>query len=170
MDSEAVALHQTVFVKDGTITEIGPADGYSLSGAAEVVDGGGRFLIPGLADMHVHVWSDSDLPLYVANGVTLVRNMWGESATLALRVRVAADNVLGPRIVTAGRLVDGDPPVWGEYSGVARSADEARTMMDEQQRAGFDFFKIYARLSLDTFDAIAAQFAGDRISLCRPRP
>ncbi len=155
METDTVVPGQSVFVSDGVITEIAPANEVSTASTAVVVDGSGKYLIPGLADMHVHIWSDSDLPLYVANGVTLVRNMWGAPETLAMQNRVQAGITVGPRIVTAGQLVDGDPPIWGEYSGVARNAKEARDLMHEQQAAGYDFFKIYALLDLETFNGIA---------------
>ncbi len=156
MASDSVDEDQSVFLKDGIIVEIARSSQYRPTTGATVVDGTGKFLIPGLADMHVHVWADSELPLYVANGITLVRNMWGEPTTLAMRDRVESGEVMGPRIVTAGRLVDGDPPIWGKYSAVATSSDEARALMDDQRQEGFDFFKIYAGLSVDTFDGIAA--------------
>src|SRR5262245_42103530 len=105
MTSEAALEAQTVLVKNGAIAALGPAAELTCDAACTRVDGTGKFLLPGLADMHVHVWSDAELPLYVANGVTLVRNMWGEQVTLDMRKRVADGSVLGPRIVTAGRLV-----------------------------------------------------------------
>lgn len=156
MASDSVDEDQSVFLKDGIIVEIARSSQYRPTTGATVVDGAGKYLIPGLADMHVHVWSNSELPLYVANGITLVRNMWGDPSTLAMRDRVESGDVMGPRIVTAGQLVDGDPPIWGEYSGVATSPDEARALMDDQRQSGFDFFKIYSRLSVETFDGIAA--------------
>jgi hypothetical protein len=156
MASDSVDVDQSVFIKNGVIVEIAHSNQYAPNTGATIVEGAGKFLIPGLADMHVHVFAESELPLYVANGITLVRNMWGEPVTLAMRDRVESGEVIGPRIVTAGRLVDGDPPIWGEMSGVATSSDEARALMDEQRQEGFDFFKIYSRLSADTFDGIAA--------------
>ena len=156
MASEAAIPGQRVLVKGGAIVALGPAAELSCDAECTRVDGTGKFLIPGLADMHVHVWAEGELPLYVANGVTLVRNMWGEPVTLAMRRRVEEGSVLGPRIVTAGRLVDGDPPIWGEASAVATTPERARALMDEQKAAGFDFFKVYSRLTPDVFDAIAA--------------
>ena len=173
MTDDSVQSRQSVFVQDGKIIAIGHADALAPAASMTVIDGSGKFLIPGLADMHVHAWNDSELVLYVANGVTLVRNMWGEAPTLEIRDRINAGETLGPRIVTAGRLTDGDPPIWGEYSGVARSAEEAAQQMDEQRAAGYDFFKIYAMLTLETFDGVAAHskktgfpFAGQRTGSC----
>ena len=156
MVSEAALAGQTVLVKGGTIVAVGPARELTCDADCTRVDGTGKFLIPGLADMHVHVWAEGELPLYVANGVTLVRNMWGEPLTLAMRRRVEEGKILGPRIVTAGRLVDGDPPIWGEASAVATTPERARALMDEQKAAGFDFFKVYSRMTPEVFDAIAA--------------
>ena len=156
MVADSLAENRTVFIKDGAILKIANAGEYAPSAETEVVDAAGKFLIPGLSDMHVHIWSESELVLYVANGVTLVRNMWGEPPTLGLRDRVASGGAFGPRIVTAGRLVDGDPPIWGEFSGVATTAAEAQDLIDAQRAAGFDFFKVYARITLETFDGIAA--------------
>jgi imidazolonepropionase-like amidohydrolase len=156
MSSDVTLPSQTVLVKDGKILDVGPSAELACGAGCTKVDGTGKFLLPGLADMHVHVWAEAELSLYVANGVTLVRNMWGEPVTLAMRRRVEEGSVLGPRIVTAGRLVDGDPPIWGEASAVATTAERARALMDEQKAAGYDFFKVYSRLSPEVFDAIAA--------------
>lgn len=155
MEAEGVQPGQSVYVKDGRIRMVAGAGEFRVPETAERVDATGMYLLPGLADMHVHVSSPNDMALYVANGVTLVRNMWGFPETLALRKRIEAGEVLGPRIVTAGALVDGDPPIWGEFSGVAKTPEDARRLLEEQQAAGFDFFKVYALLQREVFDAIA---------------
>lgn len=155
MDTERVDEHRTVVVARGHITAVAPADAIRLAPGIVQVDGRGRFLIPGLADMHVHVWSDLDLPLYVANGVTLIRNMWGNAETLDRRRRIAEGKLLGPRMLTAGPLADGDPPVWSQAL-VVRDAAEACAQMAKQQREGFDFFKIYDKISPAAFDGIVA--------------
>ncbi len=155
MDAERVDAHQTVVVAHGQITLVAPAGAVPLAPTVRQIDGRGRFLIPGLADMHVHVWSDRELPLYVANGVTLVRNMWGDAAALDRRRRIAEGRVLGPRLFTAGPLADGDPPVWSSAL-VVHDAGEACMRMAEQQRDGYDFFKIYNNISSQTFDGIVA--------------
>jgi imidazolonepropionase-like amidohydrolase len=156
MTGESVLEGRTVLVKDGRIVAVEPTGKITVDEDARVVDGAGKFLTPALADMHVHIWSESDLLPYVANGVTLVRNMWGEPSTLAMRDRISKGEILGPRIVTSGKLVDGDPPIWGDASGVATTAEEAVALMDEQKVGGYDFFKIYNRLEPEVFEAIAA--------------
>ena len=150
---------QTVVVQDGRIAEIGPSEQVRPPSGAIVVDGTGRYLIPGLADMHAHVYSDSELLLYVAHGVTRIRNMWGSHTSLAMRARSDSGVITAPRILTAGRLVDGSPPLWGETSASVTDPETARVIMDEEQEAGFDFLKVYETLSAETFDAIAAHAA-----------
>jgi imidazolonepropionase-like amidohydrolase len=72
-----------------------------------VIDRAGRWLMPGLADMHVHTWVDDDLTMFVAAGVTTVRNMWASRSTSRCGREIARGEVLGPTIVTAGALIDG---------------------------------------------------------------
>ncbi|HKW10892.1 MAG TPA: hypothetical protein VJO33_10985, partial [Gemmatimonadaceae bacterium] len=117
----------TVVVRGNRIASIG-AD--SAPADARVVDGRGKFLIPGLWDMHVHAaWpnmADPVAELFVANGVTGVRDMWGDPGVIRdWRSHVAERDGRHPRIVAAGNLVDGPEPVWPNSIRVA-NADEAR--------------------------------------------
>ncbi len=156
MDSERVLANQTVVVRGDRIVRVAPADTIALAQGVRAIDGAGRFLAPGLADMHIHlIGGDHDLPLYVASGVTLVRNMWGSPATLALRARVRGGDPLGPEIVTAGPLLDGDPPI-RRGATIIRTPDEAARQVADQAAAGYDFIKVYGNLRPETFDAIAA--------------
>lgn len=141
-----------VFIKDGVITAIEPTGMRSTSAAGRVIDGTDLTLIPGLADMHIHLWDERDLIAYLAHGVTTVRNMWGTPRDLATKRRVASGELLGPRIITAGALTDGDPPVW-EASTVARTPEEIRAQMDQEKAAGYDFLKVYSNMSKEVFDA-----------------
>src|SRR5690349_25075118 len=77
MDRERVLRDQTVVVRDGKISALGPEKEIAVPADAARVDGRGKFLLPGLADMHVHVWDQDDFTLLLANGVTTVRNMFG---------------------------------------------------------------------------------------------
>jgi imidazolonepropionase-like amidohydrolase len=154
MDTERVVNDQTVVISEGRITHIEPADSIHLAPEVTVIDGDGKFLVPGLADMHVHIWSDKEPPLYVAKGVTTVRNMWGAESTLKLREDINAGHVLGPTMITAGPLVDGSPRIW-EGSVEVDDPEEAREIVREQQAAGYDFIKVYSNLSPEVFHAIA---------------
>lgn len=86
-----------------------PAPGLAISAPedAQRIDGRGRVAMPGLADMHVHVWDENDLCHFVATGVATVRNMFGDPVHLAWRERIEAGELVGPRLYIAGPTVDG---------------------------------------------------------------
>src|SRR6185503_5303753 len=100
MDREGVPADQTVLVRDGVIVAVGPAGAETVPADALRIDGHERFLLPGLADMHVHVWDEHDLWLFVANGVTTVRNMFGSEQHLDWRAKIERGELVGPRIYT----------------------------------------------------------------------
>ena len=110
MDRERVLEDQTVVVEGERIRAIGPAERLQPPHGSAIIDGRDKYLMPGLADMHVHVIEEDQLLLFIANGVTTVRNMWGEPKHLEWRERINASDLLGPAIYTAGAIVDGDPP------------------------------------------------------------
>jgi hypothetical protein len=157
MTDENIIERQTVLVRDGVIVAIGPSDELEFNESAIVVAVDGKYLIPGLADMHVHSSpAEVSLPIFVGYGVTQIRNMGGADADLLRwRADIEAGDRLGPRIVTAGPIVDGSPPALSFAVSVA-NADEAIAEMDAQQAAGFDFLKVYSLLSAEAFHAIAA--------------
>ena len=109
MDAE-VRTSQTVVVRDGWITAVGPTGQATYPAGATVVDGAGRFLIPGLSDMHAHVYSEAELLLYVAHGVTRIRNMWGSHTALAMRARSDSGVVRARRGSRDERSTSGPSP------------------------------------------------------------
>lgn len=153
MSSNAVLADQTVVVRGDRIVALGPAADTAVPEGATRIEGKGRWLMPGLADMHVHTWSTDDFPLFLANGVTTVRNMFGSEMQLAWRQQIEAGELLGPTMITAGPIVDGDPPVW-PGSTVLTDPAQAEQVVLEQSRAGYDFLKVYAGLKLDVYDAL----------------
>ena len=168
----------TVVVADGRITALGKDGTVTPPAGARVVDATGKFLIPGLWDMHVHAaFPGIDglfLPLLVANGITGAREMfsrldWVDSA----RARVRRGDFPGPRLVASGHILDGTPPIWPGSVAVATAA-EARRAVDSLAAAGADFIKVYSRLSPEAFFAAAREakakglpFAGHVPSLVR---
>ncbi|MCB9897288.1 MAG: amidohydrolase family protein [Planctomycetes bacterium] len=153
MDKERDLPDQTVIVRDQRIEVVGPRREVELPKDARVIDGAGLWLMPGLADMHVHAWSPNHLVLDLANGVTTIRNMAGSPLHLLWRARVENGQLLGPRIITAGPIIDGDPPVWNG-SAVATSPEEADAIVRAQHDAGYDFIKVYDRLQPDAYAAV----------------
>ena len=117
MDRERVIANQTVVIKNGVIAEIGDAKKVKLPKGAVRIDGAGKYLIPGLVDMHTHLLSDSDefpdsigpdeLRVMVANGVTTVRFMIGTTELLTLRSRSAAGEIDAPTIFVASPHLTG---------------------------------------------------------------
>lgn len=155
MDGEALLANQTVLISGGQISQIGATDSVTVPPHALIIEGQGRFLMPGLADMHAHPMRPADLALYLANGVTSVRAMWGEPSLLKLRESIRAGEIPGPRIYTSGRIVGGQPP--HHFGTVALGeAEQAAAVIDAQITAGFDFIKVYSLMSPQAFDAIAS--------------
>lgn len=137
-----------------------------------VLDGSGKFLMPGLWDFHVHVFSvpgeeDFALPLYILNGITGVRDV-GALRSLPEQQRVAAaierGERVGPRLVLAGALIDGPPGSWPGQM-VAVSPDEGRKRVRESKAAGWRSIKSYSLLSEPTYLAIADEAQRQHLTL-----
>ncbi|WP_129645843.1 amidohydrolase family protein [Peristeroidobacter agariperforans] len=155
MDQERVLENWTVVVVHDRIRELGPAASVSIPDNATVIDGRGKYLMPGLADMHAHTWEEEDFPLLLANGVTTIRNMFGGPIHLRWKKSIVAGEFAGPNIYTAGPIIDGNPPIWP--GPVVENAAQAHRTVAEQQAAGYDFLKIYSRLSSEAYDAIVQE-------------
>ncbi|MEZ4587596.1 MAG: amidohydrolase family protein [Gemmatimonadales bacterium] len=170
MDGPAVP-DATVLVRDGRIVALGPRAAVRPTERAELIDAAGGYLVPGLWDLHVHVLNpgapELAFPGLVANGVTGVRDMNGAlSLDSIARLKRALDEgtVVGPRLVVAGRLVDGparSPGARGPNTAVVTSVDEARAAVDRLADDGADFIKVYHALPLDLLRAVAEE-AGAR--------
>jgi hypothetical protein len=145
---------QTVVISGDKVLDVANSKNVNVPPSARVVDGKSKYLIPGLWDMHVHATDvDSALPLYIANGVTGVREMWGPPDANKFRGDLAAKHLIAPHIYLGSPIVDGKPPVWPDSIAV-ETADEARRVVDEQKQKGADFIKVYSFLSRDAYFAI----------------
>lgn len=146
----------TVVITGDRITAVDSAGEVTIPRDALVVDATGKFLIPGLWDMHVH-WELKDyLPLFIANGVLGVRMMWGTPAHHEWVKQTASGELLGPRLSIASPIIDGPKPIWKGSVGVANAA-EAREAVVRAKEAGADFIKVYSLLSREAYFAIAAE-------------
>lgn len=172
----SLRLEQTVLVAGNRITAVGAADQIRTPDDADLVDGAGGFLIPGLWDMHVHsvanvTWdmgvrsisnAEWHLPLFLAYGVTGVRNMNDATAdptlnlTNSVKRRLTEGTLPGPRLLASGPAVDGDPPLTSNPV-IVRSAVEARAVVDTLANHGADFVKVYENLSREAYFAIIDQ-------------
>jgi imidazolonepropionase-like amidohydrolase len=155
MDRERTLPGQTVLVRGDRIVEIGPAARVKVPDGAVQVDGRGKFLIPGLAEMHAHIpggeASDAvverTLFLYVAGGITTVRGMLGHPRHLELRARVTRGELLSPTIYAAGPSLNGN--------SVPSPAAAAKAVV-EQKAAGYDLLKIHPGVTREVFDTLVA--------------
>lgn len=153
MDRERTVPGQTVLVQDGVITAVGPASEVTVPAGATRIDGSGRYLMPGLAEMHAHVPPAQERPpqdalddilfLYVANGVTTIRGMLGSPYQLDLRAELERGEYLGPTFYVGAPSVNGNS---------APNPDAAETLIRSAAEAGYDLQKIHPGLSRATWD------------------
>lgn len=169
MDAERVLEGQTVLTRGDRIVALGPEKEVEIPRDAIRIEGSGRFLIPGMADLSVHLVDGNDLILYVANGVTAVRALGGTEAVLALRDEVAAGRRLGPMIVVGGATLDKDPPTRvGNRS--LRTPEDARRAVAEQGRAGYDFVRVSAMLPPAVYAAVVEEARAEGIPVAGDAP
>ena len=176
---------QTVVVRDGRIVSIAASAPGALPGTARHIDGRGKWLMPGLADMHVHTLNDRAgrlffkdpgfrdgtvrneqvfLP-YIANGVTQVLDLQSMSETIGQRVLIESGQILGPHLALAA-MIDGEPAQWPlGMTRIATTPEQGRQTVRDIAAEGYDFVKVYSTLSLETFSAIVdeARHRGMRV-------
>jgi hypothetical protein len=176
MDRERVLMDQTVIVTDGRISKIGVAKKTKVPKGATEIDGAGQYLIPALADMHVHMigltwnimfppqaqFTAEDLDFnkilfpYVANGVATVEIMSALPDHLALRDQIARGEVLGPRLILS-KMIDGPEKAFPEPIAVwVDDAASARQAVLDAKEAGYDRMKVYGFLNRESYDSILA--------------
>jgi hypothetical protein len=111
IDRDEVLADQTVIVEGDRIATLGPTGSVAIPADARRIDAYGRYLMPGLIDMHVHI-RERELAAYVANGITSVRNMWGYVELPDIMRRIESGAVVGPTIYSASPGFDAPPPYW----------------------------------------------------------
>ena len=154
MDSDRILNEQTVLVRGESIVGIGPASKLKVPGGALRIDGKGKYLMPGMAEMHGHIpppeapkeFIEAVLFMYVANGVTTVRGMLGAPGQLELRDKANHGEMLSPALYLAGPSFNGNS---------INSPAQAVELVREQKRAGWDLLKVHPGLTRDEYDAMA---------------
>lgn len=154
MDRERVIEKQTVIVRDGRIAEIGPTNKIKVPDGAARIEGAGKFLMPGLAEMHGHIpppqapkaYTEAVLFLYAANGITTVRGMLGAPNQLELRERANRSEIISPTLYLAGPSFNGNS---------VNSPEQAVAMVRQQKQEGWDLLKVHPGLTKDEYDAMA---------------
>jgi hypothetical protein len=156
MDTDRVMRDQTVITRDDRIVFAGPAASARVPDEATVVDGRGSYLMPGLTDMHVHVHEPEELLSDLVWGVTTVASYSGNQQTLRWRHAVDDGTMVGPTIYTTAPIIDGVPPINSTHIEVATPA-EAKTVVDFEKDAGYDFVKVYNNVSPAVYHAILTE-------------
>src|SRR5580700_7576611 len=168
--TSSVRSDSTVVITGAHITAVSDSENFKLPSGARVIDGRGRYLIPGLWDMHVHSafgdWfpggRDIILPLFIANGVTGVRDMGGDvPALLAWRKQLAEGEIIGPRMIISGPMLDGYLPDGKSLrfpsSIPVTTPASAVAAVDSLKAQGVDFIKVQSELSDDAYHAAATE-------------
>ena len=154
MDRTGTLQSQTVLIEDGRITAIGPSSAIAIPSGALRIRGAGKYLIPGLIDMHVHI-RGADLEQYLAAGVTSVRNMWGFEELPAIIRDVDSKARRGPRIFSLTAGFDGSPAIWPQTQ-LSDNPALVAGLVERQYDLGFREIKVYQSLSRAAFDSIVA--------------
>ncbi len=151
MDREQVLADHVVLVRDGKIADVGPRNRVQIPAEARRIDGRGGYLVPGLADFHVHLRLPTDPGAYLYYGVTALADMGGPDHVRAWRDSIHGGRAVGPEIFV-GRFMNGP----GTRGGV-ETVDAARDVVTEAASVGFDFIKVYNALTVDQFAAIMGE-------------
>jgi imidazolonepropionase-like amidohydrolase len=162
----AVEEDQTVLVEKGRIKAVGPSSKLAVPPGARTLDAQGRFLMPGLWDMHAHLSSGAGGPLSLASGVTTVRDLANEERTLSeLITAIEAGRDIGPRVIKAG-FMDGRSPYSGPTRVFVDTEEEARKAVDHYAANGFEQIKVYSSVKPELVPTLVklAHAKGLRIS------
>ena len=169
MTGDSVLRDATVLVRGGRISAVGPSARVQVLPGARRIDGRGKFVVPGLADMHTHLYADewvadsiapAELGVMLAHGVTTARLMIGTAVHRALRRRIERGELAGPQLYIASPQVSGDSAA---NSYVVRSADDARRAVRLASDSGYDFVKLTTNIPPEVYDAVVAEAAARRI-------
>ncbi|MBO3116417.1 amidohydrolase family protein [Winogradskyella sp. DF17] len=153
MNKDTVLVGKMVYIKEGIIEKI--ADTIEVKGI-EIFDGEDKYLTPGLIDMHVHVWDRYELGLYLSNGVTAVRNLWGMPMHLRIKDDVMEEHIFSPSFFTTGPKLTGSEFIGDDNLNLGHPS-EAKDKIIEYKDKGYDFIKTYYGLDKAIFDAVIEQ-------------
>jgi len=168
MDEERILENQTVIVTDGVIRSISDAATTVIPANLKRIEGNDRYLIPGLADLHIHLRHEDELVNYLAWGVTTIMHLGGSVETgrqlLDYKQQIKSGSRLGPNIYTTERTFDGDPAV-SSSAHPLKTVDDARRAVQDLKANGFDIIKIYNNVSLPVFQAIVDEAEKQGLSI-----
>ncbi|MGL6266793.1 MAG: amidohydrolase family protein [Chitinophagaceae bacterium] len=153
MDSERIIASQDLVIRAGKIVQYRPTGVLKPGKNDIIIDASGKYLMPGIGEMHAHVPPIEDLEpmkevlnLFALNGVTTIRGMLGHPQHIVLRNKIQSGEIIGPRFITSGPSFNGNS---------VKTAEEGEKMVEAQKKAGYDFLKLHPGLNPVTFGAIA---------------
>ena len=155
LDAGRAVANQSIRIEDGKIAAIGPSEELGVI-AAEVIEGGGRYVLPGLIDSHVHVDHPDELTLYPAFGVTSTLVLRGVPHHLRWREEIRSGDRFGPGLYLTGDYLDGYP-AWMEPMVALEGTEAARAAVRRQVESGYDFIKVFTRLTAEQLSAITEE-------------
>ena len=181
IESGEIDSNHTVLISGNQITRVAYSESLDVPSDAKIIDAGGKYVIPGLWDMHSHTWNAEDtrstvLPLNIAYGVVGIRNMAGDChgstsdcanrATFeqiqAIKDDIESEKLIGPRIYQASAFLDGNHSIQ-ESSLIITDPEEARQVVKKHKESGFDMLKVYAYLMPDVYYALVDEAANQGI-------
>jgi imidazolonepropionase-like amidohydrolase len=153
MVDEHILESKSVYISNGKIVSIDEFEELMLPKNTLIINADNKYLLPGFSDMHVHTQHEEVLALFLANGVTTIRNMWGLPEHLEYREAIRNKEILGPNLYTCGPLIDGTIPAW-RNSFILDNPADVEQAIKQMKIDGYDFIKVYDRLKSDVYDEI----------------
>lgn len=157
VETGKVVSNKHIIIKDGIISQIANGTKIFKIKTDTIIDGKGKYLMPGLWDMHTHVWNDaSTFPLLIANGITGIRGMFESMYSVnKWREDISKGRITGPLLFVAGPIVDGPKPIWPGSVAVSNEAEGRQAVDSLKYKLKVDFIKTYSLLSYNSYMAIA---------------
>lgn len=153
MNIDTILKNKMILIKNGIIEKI---ESEISNENIPVFDANGKFITPGLIDMHVHIWDSYELGLYLANGVTAVRNLWGMPMHLRMKKDILNNKIIAPSFFTTGPKLTGTEFI-GDDNLNLTSPEEAKEKIISYKERGYDLIKTYYGLDKEIFDAVIEQ-------------
>ena len=154
-DSDAdVLIDQSVLIEDGVISRIDSSETFAPPANAEHIDASGMYLLPGLIDMHVHIWDAPELLAYLSYGITTVRNASGIPYLLNFKEQIESGTLEGPTLTTTGPILNGNGPNFQINHKLIETAQQAREEVQAEYEQGFSEVKVYSNLNREAYEAI----------------
>lgn len=158
MDQEQQLPHRDVLIDNNSIESITISGSNNLFDG-HLINGTGKFLLPGFWDNHAHVHNGEYFPLFLMNGITSVRDTGSDSDIFELRRQIESDKILGPNLYICGPILEGNPSFWGDTFRIIKTEDEAAKTVKELKEKGADFIKVYHTLQTNLYKVVLKESA-----------